>query len=304
MKRVEDISIKYIRQNTEVYARDVPLATARNIRGVRAVFGETYPDPVRVVSVGVPVEDLLADVQNPAWQSVSVEFCGGTHVDKTGDIKELVVVEESGIAKGIRRIIAVTGQQAYEVQRAAADFSAELDALEKMPFGPQKEQTAKQAQIALNNLSIAAVTKSELRARFAAISKGILDAQKAATKAENKRVLEAVAGRLTEDDPRAPSVVQLPYSGGVGKAITEALKQVSAKNKERAVYLLAADEGEGKVVHGCYMPDVSRLLFCAYLLSTTNISNRNHSSHHSPCLLTYVAPRLTPARTPSCRPKD
>jgi len=80
LAKIEEISTSYIRQNSEVYAPDVPLATAKQIRGVRAVFGETYPDPVRVVSVGVPVEDLLSDVKNEGWEKVSVEFCGGTHV--------------------------------------------------------------------------------------------------------------------------------------------------------------------------------------------------------------------------------
>lgn len=62
------------------------LKDAREILGVRAVFGETYPDPVRVVSVGVPVEDLLGNVKAPDWRKVSVEFCGGTHVANTSEV--------------------------------------------------------------------------------------------------------------------------------------------------------------------------------------------------------------------------
>ena len=108
LEKIEDISTRYIRQNCTVYAKDVPLATAREIQGLRAVFGETYPDPVRVVSVGVEVEEILKNVKDPQWNTVSIEFCGGTHVQKTGDIKDLVILEESGIAKGIRRIIAIT----------------------------------------------------------------------------------------------------------------------------------------------------------------------------------------------------
>ena len=173
-KELQDIETKstsYIRQNSVVYSLDVPLATARNIKGVRAVFGETYPDPVRVVSVGVPVEQLLEDVHNPEWENVSVEFCGGTHVDKTGEIKELIVLEESGIAKGIRRIIAVTGQGAYDVQRVAEEFSQELSLLEKMPYSAEKEQKTKQTQVKLNQLVISAVTKTQLKERFAKVSK-------------------------------------------------------------------------------------------------------------------------------------
>jgi len=166
---VEDISTKYIRQNTEVYAKDVPLATAREITGVRAVFGETYPDPVRVVSVGVPVEDLLAEPKNGQWAKVSVEFCGGTHVLNTQEIKELIIIEENGIAKGIRRIIAVTGEDARDVQRVAEDFDQELKRLENLKFGPEKEQLAKQIQLQLNELSISAVTKSAFKERMSKV---------------------------------------------------------------------------------------------------------------------------------------
>jgi alanyl-tRNA synthetase len=74
-----------------VYAKDVALKVAREILGVRAVFGETYPDPVRVVSVGVPVEDLLQNVKALDWRKVSVEFCGGTHVANTSEVSDAVV---------------------------------------------------------------------------------------------------------------------------------------------------------------------------------------------------------------------
>jgi alanyl-tRNA synthetase len=97
LQSIEDISTSYIRQNCGVYSKDVPLAIAREIEGVRAVFGEIYPDPVRVVSVGVEVDDLLKDVRNKEWRKVSIEFCGGTHVQKTGDIKDLIILEENGM---------------------------------------------------------------------------------------------------------------------------------------------------------------------------------------------------------------
>ena len=61
-----------------MYAKDCPLAAAKAIQGLRAVFDETYPDPVRVVSIGIPVEELLDDPSGPAGSITSVEFCGGT----------------------------------------------------------------------------------------------------------------------------------------------------------------------------------------------------------------------------------
>jgi alanyl-tRNA synthetase len=66
----------------------VPLETAREIFGVRAVFGETYPDPVRVVSIGVPVDDILQNAKSPKWGEVSLEFCGGTHVANTSEVRK------------------------------------------------------------------------------------------------------------------------------------------------------------------------------------------------------------------------
>lgn len=61
-----------------VYAMEAPLAAAKAIQGLRAVFDETYPDPVRVVSVGIPVQDLLDDPNSAAGALNSIEFCGGT----------------------------------------------------------------------------------------------------------------------------------------------------------------------------------------------------------------------------------
>ena len=257
LEKAEDSSTRYIRQNCAVYAKDVPLATAREIEGVRAVFGETYPDPVRVVSVGVEVEELLRNVKDPKWREVSVEFCGGTHVQKTGDIKDLIILEESGIAKGIRRIIAVTGEDAHAVQRAAEAFDDRLCSLEKMPHGHGKEQEVKSTQADLNQLSISAVTKSKFRERFAKIVKGQIEEQKAQQKAESKKALDAVTEYFSKkaNQGKKQLVMQLPISANA-KALGEVINQVKSKSKDKSVYLLAADVHEKKVVHGCYVSEV------------------------------------------------
>ncbi|KAI9836532.1 MAG: Alanine--tRNA ligase [Sclerophora amabilis] len=242
LEKIEEISTSYIRQNCLVFAKDVPLATARQIEGVRAVFGETYPDPVRVVSVGVSVDELLENVKNEQWRKVSVEFCGGTHVQKTGDIKDLIIIEENGIAKGIRRIIAVTGEDAHAVQRLASTFSDRLTSLERMPHTSEKEQAIKMTQVDLNELSISAVTKASFRERFAKIHKGVLDAQKARQKAESKKALDIVVEHFGAPEHKDSKlfVAKLPISANA-KAVNDALNHVKTKVKDKSVYLIAAD---------------------------------------------------------------
>ena len=55
-------------------------ATTTGFANLRAVFGESYPDPVRVVSLEFDVDEIAKDPQNPKWRSTSIELCGGTCV--------------------------------------------------------------------------------------------------------------------------------------------------------------------------------------------------------------------------------
>lgn len=126
VEAVEQEVIRQINANLPVYAEPVPLADASKISSLRAVFGEKYPDPVRVVSVGIPIQTLVADPLNDDWNNYSVEFCGGTHLSNTVQAEDFVLVEESGIAKGIRRIVGYTRGAATVARSKAAGIMARL----------------------------------------------------------------------------------------------------------------------------------------------------------------------------------
>lgn len=116
LKHTELICNKMIDQSLKVYAKDASLSEAKQINGLRAVFDETYPDPVRIVSIGVSIDDLLNKPPKADGREYSVEFCGGTHLKTSKHVDRLVIVTEEAIAKGIRRVVAVTGHEAEKVR--------------------------------------------------------------------------------------------------------------------------------------------------------------------------------------------
>jgi len=75
--KIQSLSQREIDTDLKTSAKVVPLAEARKINGLRAVFGETYPDPVRVVSIGADVGEILEDPTNEKWRQFSVELCVG-----------------------------------------------------------------------------------------------------------------------------------------------------------------------------------------------------------------------------------
>jgi alanyl-tRNA synthetase len=114
VREVERLVNEKIYADLAVNAVVMPLARAKEIPGVRAVFGEKYPDPVRVLLIG-------ADAPDQATSENSVEFCGGTHLGRTGQAGFFKISSQEAVGKGIRRVTAVTGRRAVEnVQRLSA----------------------------------------------------------------------------------------------------------------------------------------------------------------------------------------
>ena len=112
IRAVEDMVNRVILEDLTVTTRVMKQEDARKL-GAMALFGEKYGDEVRVVTVG--------DEGN----AYSLEFCGGTHLTHTSQASQLRILSETGVASGIRRIEAVTGEAAYELAKSE---KATLDA--------------------------------------------------------------------------------------------------------------------------------------------------------------------------------
>ena len=69
---------------------------------------------------------------DPKWADTSIEFCGGTHVFQTGDIIRLTIIEETSISKGVRRIIAVTGEEAFIFHRVADELEKKINSMTRL----------------------------------------------------------------------------------------------------------------------------------------------------------------------------
>ncbi|MCQ4321043.1 alanine--tRNA ligase [Stutzerimonas stutzeri] len=115
LKALEDKVNAEIRGNTAVEIEETDIETAKS-KGAMALFGEKYGDQVRVLTMG---------------GGFSVELCGGTHVQRTGDIGLFKIISEGGVAAGVRRIEAVTGEHALAYLNTAEEQLKEAASLLK-----------------------------------------------------------------------------------------------------------------------------------------------------------------------------
>jgi alanyl-tRNA synthetase len=246
LEKVETLVNMRIGESLPVYAEEAPQELALKINGLRAVFGEKYPPMVRVVSIGAPVRDLLADPGNTKWRQYSIEFCGGTHLSNSGDAKSFAITAEESVSKGIRRLVAVTGVAASAATGAARNID---ELIAKAKTGPDDQLAPAIASlnqsIAAGNLPLRAKRRAQLavtgfQARIKAFEKS------AKAKGTGVDAVGMGAALLDAAPPLGPGrLVVGEIAGASDDELRSAMDSIRAKAPSCGVMLAAA--GDGKV---------------------------------------------------------
>ncbi len=209
LREIEALVNAEIRTNDEVSARVMKFDDAIKA-GALAFFGDKYGDEVRVLKMG----------------EFSTELCGGTHVRRTGDIGFFKIVGESGVAAGIRRIEAVTGEGALAWVHEQETRLAEAAAVLKAPV-PEVAQRIGQV---MDNVKALERELGKLKSKLAS-SQG-----------------DDLAGQAAE--VKGAKVLAAALEGADVKTLRETLDQLKEKLKPAAIVLGAVADGKVTLVAG------------------------------------------------------
>ena len=209
IRRIETMVSSWIRGNDEAHTEVMPLEEAKR-SGAIALFGEKYDDPVRVLSFG----------------DYSVELCGGTHVSRSGDLGSFKIVSEGGIAAGVRRIVALTGDGALSWMHSMEDRIDRIAGSMKADAETVAERV--EALIARNRELERDLDR--LKARVAASRGDDLVAQ-----AVDIDGLKVIAAKIDGADP---------------KALRETVDRLKSKLGSAAVVLATVNAGKVALVAG------------------------------------------------------
>ncbi len=245
----------------------VPLAEAK-VAGAMMLFGEKYPDPVRMVSMG----------------DFSKELCGGTHLTNTGEVADFEIITEEGVSAGTRRITALTGPRAAEhvariraevakvasqldvperqARRAVAQLLQQVRELKKQLSAGAKaapsatEPPTREADGGWNTTAVKLALKEmartlnvplfEVAERVAALKHevGTLQAELEQLAAAGDLSADALLEQATLIEGATVVIVEIP--GGNPHLLRQLIDQIRQKTESSAV-LLAANQGEDKV---------------------------------------------------------
>ena len=218
LAEIEALVNAQIRANAPVETRIMPIEQAMQA-GAMALFGEKYGDEVRVLSIG----------------DFSTELCGGTHAARAGDIGCFKILSESGIASGVRRIEAVTGQAALDY---VAKLEKTLDEVAGLVRGGREDAPARVNQLVERSRRL----EKELEA---------LKAKLASSQGSD------LAGQAVDVD--GIQVLAARLDGADGRALREAVDQLKNRLGRAAVVLAAVDGGKVALVAGVTKGETGRI---------------------------------------------
>eukprot|EP00775_Hariotina_reticulata_P008612 gene8612-8793_t len=223
LARVEAICQDWLAANKQVTSKEVPLARAKAIKGLRAV----YPDPVRVVAIGKSVEELLAAPEADDNIASSVEFCGGTHLTNTAQAKAFALLseEDADLDKALVQL-------KLAADKANIPAAVKNDIKEQLNTLTRRCLEAAKAALAANK---DAATAAAVAAADAAVESGksffVLQLH---VGVDPKAVSEAWSGIQKKHGDAAPAALFVSVDEDKGKALALAGVTTAASGKLKA----------------------------------------------------------------------
>src|SRR5579862_1861202 len=210
IRRVEAIVNAEILQNTPTRAQVMPIEDAKK-SGAVMLFGEKYGDEVRVLDIGS-----------------SREFCGGTHVERTGDIGVFKLYGEGGVAAGIRRVEATTGNNALAMMNSQLQEFREV--AKQLRAQPGDGMVERAAQALLDEKKALEKELARLRSKLA-IGQG-----------------QDLASQAV--DMKGSKVLVATLEGADAKTLRETMDKLKDKLKSAAIVLSAVSDGKVSLIAG------------------------------------------------------
>jgi alanyl-tRNA synthetase len=250
LERVETLVNERIARKLPVYSETAPQEKALKINGLRAVFGEKYPPMVRVVSIGVPVKDLLANPSDEKWREYSIEFCGGTHLVDSSQAEAFSITAEESVSKGIRRIVALTGQPAKLTAGAAAKARQLVEQAKQTPDADLPpiiaalNQAATGGSLPLRTKRLVQTTINELQTRFKSFEK-----TQSQSRGQSIDAIAVAGDLLTSAKPLGEGKLIVGHIAGASdQQLRTAVDWLKKKASSHAILLASADDQKVNLV--------------------------------------------------------